>query len=189
MQVEKLYITEFINKSSTNQVVREFGRELLALAPGQVAKVAAYLPTTSYARFSKVVYERDGDVTVRENSDWAPPSIGPFQSLTEILNVDGAAIESITVNGEPILCYKGIPRLVYPDLTDPLVFYKSMTFKNVTKKVPDPGMPSYLVRKTTLNIIKEQRSKRDCQKIKSMLEDRIKERALRDMKLPQGLEV
>jgi hypothetical protein len=189
MEIGKTYETEFVNKTDAHKKICEYGRVLMELEPGQTGTAVSTLPTTTYARFSKVVFEKDGSVSVKENQDWEPPALAHGQFATEILNIDGAELESMRVNGEPVQCYKGIPRLVYPTLEDPLVYYKSLTFRNVTKKVPALGMPEYLVAKTSVAMVKEPRSKRDCQKIKSMIEDRIKYQVGRSIIVPRDVEV
>ena len=189
MKPEQIYETELVNRRDEETAVLEYGRVLLRLPPGQSVAVYSRDPSTTYARFRRVVYEKDGTVTVKANDAWNPPELAEGVWPTEVLNLDGAPTEAIRVNDSSFEAYKGVPMLAYPGIHDPLAWYKRVTMKNVTTRTRYPGMPEYLIAKTALAVVKEPRSKSDCRRIKAQIEARFPKDSKRTVRVPADVEL
>jgi len=166
------YETKFENKSISTVVIDEDGRELLRLEPGWRKMVESQSPLTSYAAWSKIVYEKDGTVKLTENPDWKWPG-PPDQLMLTIINRDGAGSEMFHVSGgEPVICYKGIPRMVAIPYWDAAWRYvEKLEIKNVDS-IEHSG--DFIVKKKTLQYIKTMRSKKEIAAIdKHLIDDAI----------------
>jgi hypothetical protein len=175
---EKLYQVEFENQRSAPVRVEENGRTMLVLQPGQTAVIEAWDPSVMFARFSRVVYKRDGSVSVRENPEWRSPIAADRWTL-DLLNADSDTMQSLRVNGEPTELYRGIPRTVPVDPEDPLIWYRRITFVEEDETVPHPRNPRYVQRVHKLRMKKTLRSKRDLRKIREEMAEVERQRAER----------
>jgi hypothetical protein len=163
------YETEFVNKRKSSVDVLEDGKTLLMLAPGQTKWVESQSPGTSYAPFLKVVFKEDGSVKLDENRAWKFPNPNNLLML-EIVNIDGAGSETFYLGmGEPVRCYKGIPRFVGVDIHDAeWAFVEKMEIRNVEHK---DKQGDYIARRTTLERVKTMRSKSEIKAIEKRLYD------------------
>ncbi len=171
---EIIYETTFENKRSEWVHICDNGTKKLAdLAPGQKLTVQAVDPSRTYARFSRVVFEHDGGVTLTDNKEWKHPDPLPTQFVTEVVNEAGHDHERIECNGQWFSCYRGIPRYLYPDITcRTLILYSEIRFVKKLFKKPDPINPNYLMQDFKIDIEKKYRPKKDLERIKAMYEER-----------------
>lgn len=171
---EQNYDTVFINDSKDYVHVMEDGsKRLLDLAPGQKAKVRATDSSKSYARWSKITYRADGSVVCDENPNWKMPQLKPGQFATEIFNWGKNDNERIRINDQYVSIYKGVPRYIYPDVTDrDFVLYEKVYFKVELVKKPDPLNPKYLMQDYKTVRENKPRPKKDLERIKAMLLER-----------------
>lgn len=165
------YETIFENRRPEYVHVCESGsKKLVDLAPGQNFKVTATDPQKTYARFSRIVYEPDGGVTLHDNKEWRHPDLLPTQFVTEIFNEGRVEHERIECNGQWHSCYKGIPKYVYPDITcRNLVLYSEIKIVVTLVKKSDPINPMYLLQDFKVEKVKKLRPKKDLERIREML--------------------
>lgn len=111
--------TEFKNERQQRvSVLENEGQVLLTLEPGARKFVESKSPSTSYAPWFRITFLANGKVQLEENRAWRWPGSADKLMMT-IINVDGADSETFYVGaGEPIRCYKGIPRFVAIDVND-----------------------------------------------------------------------
>jgi len=161
--------TTFENKSKGTIFVNEDGKELLRLEPGQKKFVESKSAVTSYSPFERIVYEKDGTMKLTENPDWKWPG-PPDQLMLTILNTDGAGSELFHVAaGEPVICYRGVPRYVaipYWDAEWRYVEKLEIKFIEHIEKTGD-----YIKRKNVLEFVKTMRSKKEIASIEKRLID------------------
>ena len=176
------YETHFENRTKGTIVINEDGRELIRLEPGQKKIVESRDPSTSYAAWSRIVYQKDGTVSLKENHAWKFPLQAGRLMLT-ILNIDGAGTEQFYTAGntfEPVLCYKGVPRFVAVDIHDPTwAFISRMEIKNVEHKERDGD---YFKTRTVVEKVRTLRSQKEIAAIEKLLIDEAVTRAKQDFK-------
>ncbi len=173
--------TEFVNKRKTSVEVQERGQTLLTLEPGQIKFVESSDPNTSYAPWYRITFKEDNRVELEENKAWRWP--GPKdQLMLTIINLDGRDTETFyTGTGEPIICYKGIPRYVAIEPWDASWnFVAKLEIKNVEKTEREGD---YVVRKCVLEQVKTMRSKTEIDAIKKQLVREAKAKAARDVEI------
>jgi len=142
MDLEKdfLYVTVFENKSPSAWRIFEREREIALLGPGEKWKVESWHNRTDWARWSKCVREKDGNISVTENPSWQCP--WSEYHLLEAYNKDGSAVESIRVfSPNPILgtsvsdfvhVQRGIPLLIPLRVEDPLIKWERIEWRRQT---------------------------------------------------------
>ncbi|MCJ7588871.1 MAG: hypothetical protein MUQ00_13360 [Candidatus Aminicenantes bacterium] len=171
-----------MNKTKSTIVVNEGGRELLRLEPSQKKFVESRDPGTTYAPWSRIIYEKNDTVTLKENHDWRFP-LQAGQLMLTIINRDGHDIEQFYLSGntlEPVLAYKNIPRYCCVNIHDPTwAFISKLEIKLVehTEKNGD-----YIVRKSVVEKVKTMRSKSEIKAIEKLLVDEAIANAKADFK-------
>jgi len=177
------FLTEFVNKSKSTQIVNEDGRELIRLEPGQKKIVESRDPSTSYAAWSRIVYKADGKVDLHENKSWKFPLQKTGMLMLTILNIDGAGTEQFYTAGntfEPVLCYRGVPRFVAVDIHDPQwAFIARMEIRKVEHKEKDGD---YFKTRTVVEKIKTMRSPKEVKVIEKLLVEEAIAKAKADFK-------
>lgn len=170
--------TAFINERKVSvSVLENGGQVLLTLASGEKKFVESKSPETSYSPFSKVTFKEGGKLQLEENPAWKWP--GPADKLMlEIINVDGADSELFYVGaGEPIRCYRGIPKFIAIDVNDTTWNAVARLEIRLVEHVEKNG--DYVVRKSKLEQVRTPRSASEISEIKK----RILEEAQRRKKL------
>jgi hypothetical protein len=78
----------------------------------EVTEIITDRPESSFARFSSVTINRDGEtIATKPNPDWIPPA----GSWEEIVNIGGNLFEAVVRNGRTIRLLKNVPVLVPSD--------------------------------------------------------------------------
>lgn len=177
------YKCEFVNHRSTPVNVYEYGKTLLILAPGDERTVEMYDPNVTYAPFKRIEFKEDG-VEIKKNPDWEPPKDA---FLTEFDNQEGSEIEALYLGtdgplGQATMCYKGIPRIVPVPINHALARFKKVTWKIVREKVPDSSNPGFLTWSTRLEMIKEERSKDELDRLEAAIKREAREQAERGIR-------
>jgi hypothetical protein len=144
-------------------VVRsENGQALVRLEPGQKVILEMFTPLAVYSRYKEIVFEKNGKVKLSENHRWTSPWDG--RSI-ELINLDGAPIESMTLNRRTVYAIKGIPVVAEVALADPDIFYKSIRWERVATKKPLESFPGYTEVVTELKRIKVPRDRKEIERI------------------------
>jgi hypothetical protein len=195
---EVVYSTELVNKTAVLRdgmkpeevpllTVLENGKPLLHLKPGESVTVHSASPLSTYARFSTVVWKKDGEVDVVLNKDWTPPDSWKGRYLIEILNRDGAAQEGLRVSDESVTAVKGVPRLVPISVDDANVFYSRMVKVAETTEQPDPDRPGYLTPKTRIFWQKEKRPAAEIREISDRIRAAATDSAVSAVHFPKDI--
>ena len=160
--------TDLINKRSTDAVVLDRnGRPLFTLAPKGECFIESWDRETLQAPYSKIVYERNGRLSLTKRPGWPEPKLRPGDFILELVNLD-SPFETIYIDQEPITVFQGIPKRVACPLDDPLIKYRKIVWRLVTKQVPASN-PDYVVTKTVLDRQMILRPAREIKKIKALI--------------------
>ena len=178
-----LFETELINKTDGEKIVLEYRKEMLRLGPSETKRIHSIVPTTSYARYSRIVFEKDGSVSHKVNPKWAPPPSWEGRWVLEIVN-EAHEHEVLRVNGESVSAYRGVPRLAPVDLDDPLVWVKRLIIREAVERMQDGCHPGYLKEQRRVVSVRELRPKRDLLAIKARLDELVKAKAMRPYAVP-----
>lgn len=176
--------TDLINKRSEDAVVWDrTGQPLFTLGPKGECFIESWSRDTLQAPYSKIVYEKGGRVSVTKRHGWPEPKLRPGGFILELVNLDGPAFETIYVDGEPVTIFQGFPKRVACPIDDPLIRFRKIVWKMVTKRVPAAN-PDYVVTKTVLDRQMIERPAREIKKIKALIaaEETRKALELADLK-------
>jgi hypothetical protein len=144
-------------------VVRaENGQALVRLEPGQKVVLEMFSPLAVYSRYKEIVFEKNGKVKLSENHRWKSPWNG---RTIELVNLDGAPIQSMTLNRRTVCAIRGVPMVAEVALSDPDIFYKSIRWERVTTKKPLESFPGYTEVVTELKRIKVPRDRKEIERI------------------------
>jgi hypothetical protein len=179
MDERVIYRTRFINDREIPVQVREYGKQLIEIAPGKSALIDQWWPLTTYARFSEVRFKED-KIVVKLNSDWKVPEEWAGRWLVELENIDGADCESIrdsTFSDSPIECYKGIPRLIAVTLDSPFIKFEKVQWRTFKERRISKQNPKYAMWVTELRLVKTERPKSELKKIEKAFQTRAEEAA------------
>jgi hypothetical protein len=179
-----IFRTDLINKSNKDIAIWDKnGRPLFVLGPKGECFVESWDRTTLQAPYSKIVYEKNGRVSVTKRHGWPDPEerLGGF--FLELVNLDSEGFQSIYVDREPVTVFQGFPKKVAIPLDDPLIKYRRITWKKVRRTVPASN-PDYVVTKELLDRVMVLRPAREIKKIKDLIaaEEAKKARELADIK-------
>jgi hypothetical protein len=178
-----LFETELVNKTDGEKIVLEYRKEMLRLGPGETKRIHSIAPTTSYARYSRIVFEEDGSVSHKVNPKWAPPPSWEGRWILEIMN-EAHEHEVLRINQESVSAYRGVPRLVPVDIDDPLVWMQRLVIKEAVERTQDGCHPGYLKEQRRVVSVRELRPKRDLLAIKARLDELVKAKVMRPFALP-----
>jgi hypothetical protein len=178
-----LFETELINKTDGEKIVLEYRKEMLRLGPGETKRIHSIVPTTSYARYSRIVFEKDGSVSHKVNQKWASPPSWEGRWVVEIVN-EAYEQEAMRINQESVSAYRGVPRLAPVDIDDPLVWVKRLIIKEAVERTQDGCHPGYLKELRRVVSVRELRPKRDLLTIKARLDELVKAKSMRPYALP-----
>jgi hypothetical protein len=178
-----LFETELINKTDGEKIVLEYRKEMLRLGPGETKRIHSIVPTTSYARYSRIVFEKDNGVTHKVNPKWAPPPSWEGRWVLEIVN-EAYEHQTIRINQESVSAYRGIPRLAPVDIDDPLVWVRRLTIKEAVERTQDGCHPGYLKEQRRVVSVRELRPKRDLLAIKARMDELVQAKVMRPFALP-----
>jgi len=177
------YQCEFVNHRSGPVNVYEFGRTMLTLAPGDERTVEMFDAGVTYAPFKRIEFKEDR-VEIKRNPDWEPPWKDEF--LTEFVNEDGSEIEALYLGtdgplGQATMFYRGIPRILPVPVNHAFARFKRVTWKVVREKVPDSSNPGFLTWNTRLEMVKEERSKDELDRLEAAIKREAREKAEREI--------
>jgi len=178
-----LFETELVNKTDGEKIVLEYRKEMLRLGPGETKRIHSIVPTTSYARYGRIVFEKDGGVTHKVNPKWAPPPSWEGRWVLEIVN-EAHEHEAMRINQESVSAYRGVPRLAPVDIDDPLVWVKRLIIKEAVERTQDGCHPGYLKEQRRVVSVREFRPKRDLLAIKARLDGLVEAKVMRPFALP-----
>ena len=175
---EAPFVTTLINKRSSPVRVEEYGATMIILQPGRECFIESWSPLTTYSRYSKVVFERNGEVSAKENPDWNCPYEGWRTDLINGQDISQAiriripkdAVVFGLVDGF-ITVPAGLARMVPLDIHDPLVKFKAVEWRLVKEKLPVLGFPNYMEEREAVKKIMVPRAERDVEKIRRQLEN------------------
>lgn len=178
-----LFETELVNRTDGEKIVLEYRKEMLRLGPGETKRINSLVPTTSYARYSRIVFEKDGSVSHKVNPTWAPPPSWEGRWVLEIVN-EAHEHEAMRINQESVSVYRGVPRLAPVDLDDPLVWVKRLIIKEGVERTQDGCHPGYLKEQRRVVSVRELRPKRELLAIKARLDELVEAKVMRPYALP-----
>lgn len=173
-----LFVTTLVNKRTSPVCVEEYGRTMIILQPGQEGFIESWSPLTTLSRYGRIVYERNGDVSAKENPDWRCPYEGWTTDLINGQDISQAVRiripRDVTVFGLIdgfITVPAGLARMVPLDIHDPMVKFKSVQWRLVKEKLPVLGFPNYMEERETTRKITVPRGEREVEKIRRQLEN------------------
>jgi len=185
---EIIYRTEFVNKGDSTWDVFEKNQKLLVIPPGERTTLESYKPTTDWARWSKVVRGKSGDIeSVTENPQWEFP--WPAMWPLDLLNESGASIQGVAIlTPNPGVCgatnyvhaVRGVPLRVPLNIDDPLIRYESYTWKTESYHKP-VGRTQYYTLGERVTCVKKLRSDSDLIKIFNQMKKILDDRTVRDL--------
>ncbi|MGA2363839.1 MAG: hypothetical protein ABSG73_15470 [Candidatus Aminicenantales bacterium] len=178
-----LFETELINKTDGEKIVLEYRKEMLRLGPGETKRIHSIAPTTSYARYSRIVFEKDGSVTHKVNAKWTPPPSWEGRWILEIVN-EAYEHQTMRINQESVSAYRGVPRLAPVDIDDPLVWVQRLVIKEAVERMQDGCHPGYLKEQRRVISVRELRPRRDLLAIKAQLDKLVEAKVMRPFALP-----
>ncbi|MGA2361640.1 MAG: hypothetical protein ABSG73_04185 [Candidatus Aminicenantales bacterium] len=178
-----LFETELVNKTDGEKIVLEYRKEMLRLGPGETKRIHSIAPTTSYARYNRIVFEKDGSASHKVNPKWAPPPSWEGRWILEIVN-EAYEHQTIRINQESVSAYRGVPRLAPVDIDDPLVWVQRLIIKEAVERTQDGCHPGYLKEQRRVVSVRELRPKRDLLAIKARLDELVKAKVMRPFALP-----
>jgi hypothetical protein len=174
---EPLFVTTLVNKRSSPVRVEEYGRTMFILKPGQECFIESWSPLTTYSRYSKVIFERNGDVSAKESPDWKCPYEGWTTDLINGQDISqGVRImmpRDVAVFGTVdgfVSVPGGLVRMVPLDIHDSMVKFKAVEWRLVKEKLPVQGFPNYMEERETIKKIMIPRAEREVEKIRRQLE-------------------
>ena len=175
--------TKFENRSGGTQDVLEDGKTLVLLQPGDKKMVESQDPSTSYAAYSRITYEKDGTVTLHENRDWRFP-LPEGMLMLEIFNRDGSPAETFYPSpggtAQPIIAYKGIPRFCCVDIHN--AQWASVARLEIKLVEHTEHQGDLVVRKKVLEHVRTPRSKSEIKAIEKRLLAEYEQKAKDEMK-------
>jgi len=172
--------TDLLNKGKTDVVVwSKDGRPLFTLGAGGQCFVESWDRETLQAPYSRIVYERNNRVTVTKRHGWPEPELRPGGFILELVNLDSSGFQTIYVDREPVTVHQGFPKRVACPVDDPLIRFRKIVWKLVTKQVPADN-PDYVVTKTVLDRVMTLRPAREIKRIKDLIAE-IEEKKAREL--------
>ncbi len=157
------------NRDSGAMLQTDSGGNWLFLNPGKEITLCSWSPRTMYTPFSRVVFEKKGQVSVARRFGFKDPAEeAPYSLLLD--NRDGGEHENVRINDEYISAIRGIPRRVAIPLHDRLVVYKAIVWRKRVVKEPAPGRRDYLITRTIVEKVNVPRKASEIRAIKRLLE-------------------
>jgi len=175
---EAPFVTTLINKRSSPVRVEEYGATMIILQPGRECFIESWSPLTTYSRYSKVVFERNGEVSAKENPDWTCTYEGWTTDLINGQDISQAIRIRIPKDAVVFGLVDGfisvppdLARMVPLDIHDPMVKFKAVEWRLVKEKLPVLGFPNYMEERETVKKIMVPRAEREVEKIRRQLEN------------------
>ena len=175
---EPKFVTHLVNKRSSRVEVEDYGRTMFFLQPGKECSIESWSPLTTYSRYSRIVFEQDGQVSAKENPDWEPPYEGWAIDLINGQDIPQSVRVTIPIGivvfgivNEFVSVPPGLARTIPLDIHDPLVKFKSVEWRLVKEKLPVQGFPNYIEERETMKRIMIPRAERDVEKIRKQIEN------------------
>jgi hypothetical protein len=175
---EPQFVTHLVNRRSSPVQVEEYGRTMFFLQPGKECSIESWSPLTTYSRYSRIVFEQDGQVSAKENPDWEPPYEGWAIDLINGQDIPQSVRVTIPIGvvvfgivNDFVSVPPGLARMIPLDIHDPLVKFKSVEWRLVKEKLPVVGFPNYMEERETMKRIMIPRAERDVEKIRKQLEN------------------
>lgn len=185
-----VYETRLINKSGKDwSVLERGGYEMLRLPPNDETALFSYKPDKDFlSRFAMIRRNGDGTVDVKLQKSWPRPELWQGKWMITLLNENpNCEHEVIQVNGAAQHLYFGIPVETNVDLDDPLIWYESLTIKQISEKVRDKEHPNYLVTETKTIRDKKPRSDADLKKIRAEMDALHARRGMSSVVIPNDI--
>ncbi len=153
------------------------GRGIIAtLEPDSEITLVANDPRATYARYSSVTFEPDGEMSYKERAVWEEPELDSRWVL-ECLNQSGAELETRVIAGRGVDLQRGIVQRIPLQVTDPQVVFKSLTLRMELVWVPSPSFPNYWIKVPKLVEATEPRSQAELAEIEAELAKIVSEPA------------
>jgi hypothetical protein len=175
---EPQFVTLLVNRRSSPVQVEEYGRTMFFLQPGKDCSIESWSPLTTYSRYSRIVFEQDGQVSAKENPDWRCPYEGWAIDLINGQDIPQSVRVTIPIGivvfgivNDFVSVPPGLARLIPLDIHDPLVKFKSVEWRLVKEKLPVVGFPNYMEERETMKKIMIPRAEREVDKIRKQLEN------------------
>jgi len=183
-----VYSTEFINHRVDEVPVWEFGKVILSVPSKGKSVLSSWSNGTTYAPFSKVVFEKDGKISTSRRYGFDDPlKDAPY--VIELENVDGADSESLRIGDNFVEVLRGIPKRVTVNIDDAQVVFKKIVWKKRVVKIPIEGNKNYLETRTIVERRMVPRKASEIKAIKKFLSDQAAQQARKDAERRfQGIE-
>jgi hypothetical protein len=172
MEKGPVWATKFVNKTDHEQGIFEKGKLMLIMLPRRTAVIESWKPSTTWARWSEVVFRKDGRVDLVENPTWQNPWRDHPWTI-ELVNEDASEEESLAVllpnpavDGPEsyVRVQRGIPRIIPLNLWDPLTKFSKIIWHAKEMKIPIPGT-KYITRRVEVTKEYVPRSKADLKRL------------------------
>lgn len=177
-----VFTTIFKNESESPVRVLEDGKLFFRLAPGQTVTKYAIDGGKTYAPFAKVTFTKKGEFEVEKNKAWNPPEYWKDCPITEFINLAGAEVESLRIDGELCEVYRAVPRY-WPihRLNNPYALVARVEWQERTREVPDPLLGNmYLKTLRETVMVKTPRPKREIESIQKRIQEEAEARAKKE---------
>jgi len=161
--------TKIVNHRAEQFPVYESnGERLVVIAAKGWTTLVSESPLTTYAPFRQIDIFKD-HVELDRRPDWTEPERGAW--VLSLLNLHGEDIEQRLAGGALIYLPRGVPVNASLQLTDPLIFFSTLTVKKVWERRKDPNYPGYFVRVATVEDQLTQRPETELFSILGLMEE------------------
>jgi len=141
------------------------GRVICLVDPNQIEIIESANDKTLYARYSEVVFEENGTVSLTVRPECIEP-VDQESSLLILENIDGKDLEQRLIGGKTVFIPKGIPVRVRLDSTDPNAVNARITIKKIAERIKCPDWPGYWAWRETVKDVPTPRPQQDPEALK-----------------------
>jgi len=178
--MEQQYWCDFVNKRSMPTTVRTpDGWEVITLMPNSKSRLCMHDPRVAYARFSRVVYYEGGKVAVDLNRDWRP--IIPDDCRPIELENQTATEQTVRIDEAWVTAIPGVPMIVPVRLTNPLIEFSKITWREVERKYHREDDERYLETVKREEMVREARPEKELREIRKIIAADLAEQAEKDL--------
>ncbi len=152
------------------------GGNWFRLPEGREITLSSWSNRTMYSPFSKVIFEKNGKVSVTRRFGFKDPvEDAPYSIVLD--NRDGGPQEVVRIEDEYVSALRGIPRRVPISLVDSRIGYKAIIWRKRVIKETIPGQRDYLQTRTIVERVLVPRRAHELRAIRRELEKRAVEDA------------
>jgi len=125
------------------------GHMVCVVLPDQIEIIESKSDRTLYARYSEVIFEENGGVSLTVRPNWVDPDHKePWLLVLE--NIDGREVEQRMIGGKPVFIPRGIPVRLWLESREPNAVNEKITIKRIKERLKCPDWPGYWIWKETV---------------------------------------